>query len=132
MTRHPARMAVLALVIAVGVGLAIAAMSQLGAVDVDDPRPSVPPAVTLSPLPTVSALPTPSATASPTTTPEPEVWLYTLIAGDSISGVAVRFGTTTEELLTLNPEYEDNEDLVEAGAELIVPCTPIAASEDRC
>lgn len=125
-------MTAVSLVIAVAVGIAVAGVSQLGAVNVDDPRPSVPPAVTPEPLPT----PSPEATAPPTPTgsptPESEVWLYTLVEGDSLSGVAVRFGTTTGELLTLNPEYEDNENLVEEGAQLIVPCTPIAAAEDRC
>lgn len=61
-----------------------------------------------------------------------EVWLYTVEIGDSISGVAIRFGTTTEELLALNPEYADNVNLVEAGSEMIVPCTPIAETEGRC
>lgn len=129
--KYPARLVVLALVIAAGLGFGVAGLSQLDAVSVADPRPSIPPAVTLTPLPTAPA-PTaiPTATASPTA--EEQLWLYTMVEGDSISGVAVLFGTTTEEILTLNPEYEDNEDLVEAGAQLIMPCTPIAATEDRC
>lgn len=60
------------------------------------------------------------------------MWLYTIEEGDSLSRVAIRFGTTTDELLALNPEYEGNENLVEAGAQMIVPCTPIAAAEGRC
>ena len=60
------------------------------------------------------------------------MWLYATQVGDSLSGIAIRFGTTTEELLTLNPEYEGNEDLVEIGSQVILPCTPIATAEDRC
>jgi len=60
------------------------------------------------------------------------VWLYTIQVGDSISGVAIRFGTTTEELLILNPEYVDHRNLVRAGSQMIMPCTPIAATENRC
>lgn len=125
-------MTAISLAIAVAVGIAVAGLSQLGAVNVEDPRPSVPPAVTLEPLPTPSPDTTESPTPTPSATPEAEVWLYTLAEGDSLSGVAVRFGTTTEELLTLNPEYAENQNLVEAGAQLIVPCTPIATAEDRC
>jgi hypothetical protein len=60
------------------------------------------------------------------------VWLHTIGEGESLSGLAIRFGTTTEELLVLNPEYADNRDLVEVGSTVIMPCTPIAAAEDRC
>jgi LysM repeat protein len=60
------------------------------------------------------------------------VWLYQVQQGDSVSGIAIRYGTTTEELLDLNPEYRENENLISAGAQVIVPCTPIAEAEDRC
>jgi LysM repeat protein len=85
-------------------------------------------------MPEASESGSPTSSTTPVATPEPEieVWLYSVQVGDSISGVAIRFGTTTEELLVLNPEYRDNENLVQAGAQLIVPCTPIADSEDRC
>jgi len=118
--------------VAVLAGLSVGGLSQMTAVSVEDPRPSVPPSATptLDPSLTASVSPSPS----PTATPESgrELWLYTIAEGDSLSGIAIRFGTTTEELLTLNPEYENNENLVEAGARVIVPCTPIAAAEDRC
>lgn len=89
------------------------------------------------PVFTLTPTPTPTRTPAPTPTPSPspeaaDVWLYTLAESDSLSLVAIRFGTTTEELLTLNPEYSENEDLVQVGAQLIVPCTPLAAAEDRC
>ena len=125
------RIVVAALVCAVLAGAAVGFASQMTAVSVVDPRPSVPP-----PSPTASAQPSETATPSPTATATPDdgntVWLYTIAEGDSLSGIAIRFGTTTEELLALNPEYEDNENLVEDGAQVIVPCTPIAEAEDRC
>lgn len=104
-----------------------------------DPRPSVPspvtpPPVTPTPVPAVTVEPSPSATPIPTATPFAggEVWLYTLVDGDSISGLAIRFGTTDDELLALNPAFADNPDLVQAGTQMTMPCTPIAAAEDRC
>lgn len=125
----------LALTIAIGTGAAIGAASQMVAVNAGDPRTGpIPPA---EPSPTSEPSPTPSTTPEPmaTGTPEPtggQVWLYTLAEGDSLSGLAIRYGTTTEELLTLNPEYADNQDLVEVGAQVIMPCTPLAQTEDRC
>lgn len=126
-------MAALALVIAGLLGAAVGGLSELSAVSMADPRPSIPPVI-----PSTTPFPTPTATESqvPTSpTPEPTLpgpWLYTVQAGESMSAIAIRFGTTTEELVRLNPEYADNEDLVEAGAPMIVPCTPIARGEGRC
>lgn len=140
MSAHPARLAPLALVLAALLGVAVGGISHLSAVDGSDPRPSgfVLPARSLTPVPTSTpgatptASPSPAAPVTPTPEPDAEVWLYDVQPGDSISGVAIRFGTTTEELLALNPEYQDNMNLIQAGSELIVPCTPIAESEDRC
>jgi len=137
---HPARLAPLALVLAAILGIAVGGISHLSAVDGDDPRPAgfvlpsrVPaPVPTITPEVTATLSPSPEAPATPTLEPDAEVWLYEVQSGDSISGVAIRFGTTTEGLLALNPEYQDNVNLVEAGSELIVPCTPIADTEDRC
>ena len=132
---RPLRMSVLALVIAVVAGAAVAGLSQLTAVSVLDPRPSVPPVSTPTPAPTPTVASTPTEVVLPTATAQPqggEVWLYTIAEGDSMSGIAIRFGTTTEQLLAMNPEYAENQDLVEAGLQMIMPCTLIAAAEDRC
>jgi LysM repeat protein len=128
---------VTAVLIAAGLGLAVGGFSQLTAVSVVDPRSSGPVELTPAPTPSATASPSPSPSASaaidsPSPEAEGDVWLYTISVGDSISGLAVRFGTTTEGLLALNPEYADNQDLVVAGAQIIMPCTPIAAAEDRC
>lgn len=133
MTGSVLRLTLLALLLAVALGGLVGWASQMTAVNVADPRPSVPLPATPTPSPTLAPSPTP--TPVPTSSPAPEggdVWLYTIAEGDSISGLAVRFGTTTEELLGLNPEYAGNQDLVQAGAQMILPCTPIALAEDRC
>lgn len=126
-------MVVVALAIAVLAGAAVAGLSQMTAVSVVDPRPSVPPPETPTPPASPTLAATPSESPTPTPTPEAgDVWRYTIVDGDSLSGIAIRYGTTTEELLALNPEYAENEDFVEAGLQMIMPCTPIAAAEDRC
>ncbi len=140
MTARPVRMVLLALGIAVLVGAAVGGLSQMTAVSTVDPRSSNPPVITPTPVPEPSATPTPSPSPSESSTPAAtesaeaggEVWLYTIADGDSISRMAIRFGTTTGELLTLNPEFAENQDLVEVGAQIIMPCTPIASAEDRC
>lgn len=135
MTGSVLRLALLALLLSVALGALVGGMSQMTAVNVEDPRPSVPLPETPSPSPSPSLAPTPTATPVPPSSPAPEgadVWLYTIAEGDSISGLAIRFGSTTEELLALNPEYADNQDLVQAGAQMILPCTPIAVAEARC
>jgi hypothetical protein len=129
-------MSVLALTIALLAGASVAGLSQLTAVSVLDPRPSIPPVNTPTPAPTATVGPSPTSSPVATATaPAPqggEVWLYTIANGDSISGIAIRFGTTTEQLLAMNPEYAENQDLVEAGLQMVMPCTLIAAAEDRC
>lgn len=99
-----------------------------------DPRPSDGRLSTPVPAPTATPTPTPTATVTPSPSPKPQakVWLYTVQVGDSMSGIAIRFGTTTAALLILNPEYLDHQNLVRAGAQMILPCTSIAATENRC
>jgi hypothetical protein len=132
---RPFRMSVLAVAIALLAGASVAGLSQLTAVSVLDPRPSVPPVNTPTPAPTATVRPSPTSSPVATATAAPqggEVWLYTIAEGDSMSGIAIRFGTTTEQLLAMNPEYAENQDLVEAGLQMVMPCTLIAAAEDRC
>jgi LysM repeat protein len=65
------------------------------------------PQLTFTPLPTVTARPTatpkpatPSATPSPTITPTPII--YTVQSGDTLLGIAVRFGVPVEAIQTAN------------------------------
>jgi LysM repeat protein len=55
-------------------------------------------------LPTVST--TTSSTAAPTTTASERPRFYRLRAGETLSDVAIRFDTTVDELLLLNPGIE--------------------------
>jgi LysM repeat protein len=133
-TARPARMTLLALATAVIVGGAVGVLSQMTAVSVADPRPSTPPpSIAPTPQPTFRTSPSPAATPSATVQAQrPDVWRYPNAQGDSLSALAIRWGTTTGALLTLNPTYAENEDLVQAGSQVIMPCTPIAVAEKRC
>ena len=62
------------------------------------------PAITLTGAPTQPAQPTPgSGTVVPTATISPDAKTYTVIAGDSLSAIAQRYGLTLDQLLALNP-----------------------------
>lgn len=132
---HRTTAVILAVLLAIGAGGAVGAVAQMAAVDPGDPRTGVIPSLPATPSPSPTPTPTPTPSPAPTPSPEqaePDVWLYTVAEGDSLSGLAIRFGTTTEELLILNPEYAANEDLVEVGSQVIMPCTPLSRTEDRC
>jgi len=93
------------------------------------PRPTARPRPTRTPRPT----PTPTPTATPTATPRAvETWTYVVADYDSISAIAQRYGSTTETLLDLNPQYRDNPNFVVEGDRVVVPCTEIAVREGRC
>jgi LysM repeat protein len=50
--------------------------------------------------------PEPATTASGTTTTPEEGETYVIQAGDTLDRIALRFGTTVERLLVLNPEVD--------------------------
>ena len=86
------------------------------------PTPTVTPRPT--PSPTASATPTPRPTASPTPTPTPTSSAtgsktYTVKSGDTLSGIASRFGTTSRILMDLNSIA--NADLIKIGQILKLP-----------
>ncbi|RME08024.1 MAG: LysM domain-containing protein [Anaerolineae bacterium] len=74
-------------------------------------RTPTPPAVV---TPTPFRLPE-SAPAPPTPTP----FLYTVQAGDTLLGIAQRFGLKLDDLLAANPDVDPN--LLIVGAELVIP-----------
>lgn len=137
---RPTSLSPLTLPLAALLGASVGGASHLSAVDATESMPSrLPrPMATQTAFPTdtqppeVQAIATPSTAATQSTAAQPGVWFYTVEVGDTMSGIAIRFGMTTEELLARNPEYEDNVNIVEAGSILIVPCTPIPATENRC
>jgi LysM repeat protein len=85
---------------------------------VPTPDPSAPAPDPSAPV-TDPAAPTPSPTASPEVTPSPAplapapVSSYTVVSGDSLSGIASRFGTTTRNLMSINGITNAN--LIRAG-----------------
>lgn len=135
---HPRNLLILAVMLAALLGAGVAGASQLTAVGVEDPRPSAPIGTPEpNPTPRRTSTPTPEPTASPIPTPTPtpgtaQPWLYTIAEGDSLSGIATRFETDVAALLELNPDYVGNENQIEVGDQLLVPCTPVARGDGRC
>ena len=76
-----------------------------------------------TPTPTTTPRPTPSPTVSPTPTPSasPSVSgkTYTVKSGDTLTGIAARFGTTSKILMELNGITNAN--LIRIGQRLILP-----------
>ena len=78
-----------------------------------------------APAPLAPATPTPVATAAPTN--------YTVVARDTLSGIASRFGTTTRNLMSLNGITNANllrigQVLTIVGATTPAPATPTPAA----
>jgi LysM repeat protein len=96
---------------------------------VSAPAPSPTPApVKPTPTPTITPTPTPSPTASPTPKPSPTPSptssapaskTYTVKPGDTLSGIATRFGTTSRILMDLNSI--SNANLIRIGQILKLP-----------
>ncbi len=68
---------------------------------------------------------TPTPLPPPTVTPTPTPILYEIAAGDTLLGIAIARGTTTEEIMALNPGIRP--ELLQIGQQLILPppATPI-------
>lgn len=90
------------------------------------PRPTLGP--TPSPRPTPSPSPTPTPEVIPTPTIPPVPTMYTVRPGDSLSGIAARFGVTVFDLQTWNshgyPSIVSNPGFLEVGWTLVVALTP--------
>lgn len=70
------------------------------------PTPTVSPTPTTSPTPRPTTSPSPTPTASPSPTASSKT--YTVKSGDTLSGIATRFGTTTRILMDLNGITDPN------------------------
>ncbi len=88
------------------------------------PDPSASPSATPTPTPTTSASPAPAAPAPVST--------YTVVRGDSLSGIASRFGTTSRNLMSINGLTNAN--FIRAGQVLklssdgVAPAAPAPAA----
>jgi LysM repeat protein len=95
------------------------------------PTPSVTPTPTPtstpSPTPEATASPTPSATPeatptpTPTPTPEPPPFIeYEVQSGDTLSSIAQAFGTTVDDLVSING-LASQDVIISVGQKLLVP-----------
>jgi LysM repeat protein len=89
------------------------------------PTPAATPTKSPTPTPTAtkSPTPTPSATKSPTPTPTPTATTkpsnYTVVAGDTLSKIATRFGVTQAALMAANKITNPNS--IQLGQKLVIP-----------
>lgn len=97
------------------------------------PTPAATPRPTVSSLPTTAASPGLSPLLSPTPglSPTPEVTplVHVVQAGESISLIAVEYGTTVDAIVELNGLQNPN--LIVPGQELLIPPPDDGAEEDE-
>ena len=100
------------------------------ATDTPEPTPTPEPAATSEPATTPTPTPatpepTPVATPEPAPEPEPtpdspaEPIEYEIVAGDTLSAIAVEFDVTVDEIIALNPGLEP--DSIQIGQVILVP-----------
>ncbi len=81
--------------------------------------------VTLAPPTAVILQTTPTPLPTPTLTPTPTPIIYVIEAGDTLLGIAIAQGTTTEEILALNPDVRP--EALQIGQGIVLP-QPTAVS----
>ncbi|MEM3373482.1 MAG: LysM domain-containing protein [Candidatus Anstonellales archaeon] len=97
------------------------------------PPPPPPPPTSPPQSPTISYTPPTSPTPSTSTsTPktEPLYMSYTIAKGDTLSGIAAKYGTTVQALLNANPQIT-NPNLIYAGNILKIPTTISSTSTNN-
>lgn len=82
------------------------------------PTPSPTPRPTATPTPAATLTPTATPTETPTPTPLPPR-AHQVQFGETLSGIAVQYGTTVEEIIALNPGL--NPDALQVGQVLLIP-----------
>ena len=101
------------------VGLALSARHNAGQPVAANLTPQV--TLYVTPLPPATDTPVPSPTPEPTAlpTPTPQVTAYTIVEGDTLWDIAVRFGLSLDALIAANPDI--NPDLLALGDVLNIP-----------
>lgn len=102
------------------VGVGLVAVLGLAACDGGEEEPTAP--ATPAQTPTPTATPTPTPTAEPTPEPTPESQTHVVESGETLSGIAARFGTTVDAIVEANG-IEDPDHLA-VGEELVIPPAP--------
>lgn len=105
----------------------ISPTNTIEAMETPTPGPDVSLVTLTAPIPgmdetvPVSTLPSPTKIAIPTTTPKPSPTpiLYTIVEGDTLFDIAVRYQTTVDTLISLNPDLQP--ELLTIGQTLILP-----------
>jgi LysM repeat protein len=80
---------------------------------------------TETPIPTDTPPPTPTDTPAPTATPTPPYAIYVVQAGDTLSGIASRFGVTSQAIMDANGMTST---IINIGTELTIPTSGGSAS----
>ncbi len=84
--------------------------------------------LTRTPTSTATGTPTSTPTSTATATPTPLFLSYSVVRDDTASGIAAKFGITTDELLEANDLAED--DILSLGQELRIPTSAENAGGD--
>lgn len=87
------------------------------------PTSAAPPAITPYHTPTSPQMAAPTATAAPTFTPPPlptpTPFMYTVVEGNTMIGIALNFGLSLEQLQLANPDVNPN--FLSVGTQLVIP-----------
>jgi LysM repeat protein len=80
------------------------------------------PSIIAGPTATPTPTPQPSVASEAPVTPEPAPTpqTYVIVAGDTVSKIAKKFGITPEDLLAANPQVK-NPNKIKVGDELTIP-----------
>ncbi len=82
------------------------------------------PVATSAPAPTATVVP--SVSLAPTPPPAPTPIVYTVVQGDTLSGIAARYGLTVSELLKANPQIK-NANMLAIGDRITIPAKGASA-----
>lgn len=80
----------------------IVVTATIGATDTPLPFPTATETATIAFTPSITLPPTETFTPTASATPTPTQVLYTVRTGDTLSGIALRFGVTVEAIQSLN------------------------------